>query len=140
MPGSSAVSLIFLAAIGLFALLPLVLSLRRPANVDSPWFWGYWFGVFALVALLLAWPKYRERQAYIEREYQGRTRAAQKWQGEEPDVAMSEPGKTEITLGPLAAGLAAITVASWVVYFWTRNRVAPSAASGDAPLPKASPP
>jgi uncharacterized membrane protein YbhN (UPF0104 family) len=122
MPGASVPSLIFVGALVLFALLPLVLQLRRQANVDSPWFWGYWFGIFALVALLLAWPKFQERQAHIEREFQGRTRAAQNLRGDEPDVELSAPGRTEITLWPLMAGLAAITVASWAVYYATRGR------------------
>lgn len=122
MPGASVPSLIFVGLLLLFALLPLVLQLRRQANVDSPWFWGYWFGIFALVALLLAWPKFQERQAQIEREGQGRTRAAQNLQGDEPDVELSAPGQTKVTLWPLIAGLGAITIVSWVVYYATRNR------------------
>lgn len=118
MSGASVPAVVFLGLLALFALLPLALQLRRGANTDSPWFWGYWFGVFALVSLFLAAPKFRERQAHIEREYQGRTRAAQNLQGEEPDVELSAPGRTEITLWPLFAGLGAITVASWMVYFW----------------------
>jgi uncharacterized membrane protein YbhN (UPF0104 family) len=126
MAGTSVPSLVFLGLLAIFALLPLALQLRRKANVDSPWFWGYWFGVFAIVALFLAAPKFRQRQAHIEREYQGRTRAAQSWQGEEPDVELSTPGRTEITLGPLFAGLGAITVGSWLVYFYTRRQSADS--------------
>jgi hypothetical protein len=127
MSGTSVPSLVFLGLLALFALLPLALQLRRQANVDSPWFWAYWFGVFALVALFLATPKFRERQAHIEREYQGRTRAAQNVQGQEPDVELSTPGRTEITLWPLYVGLAAITAVSWVVYFRTRQSTKASA-------------
>lgn len=121
MSSASVPSLVFVGLLVLFALLPLMLQLRRRANLDSPWFWGYWFGVFALAALLLAWPKFQERQAHIEREYQGRTRAAQNLQGDEPDIEMSAPGKTEITLWPLVAGLSAITIASWAVYYFSRG-------------------
>lgn len=120
MPDASVPWLVFSGLLVLFALLPLALQLRRRTAADSPWFWAYWFGIFSLVALFLASPKFRERQAHIEREYQGRTRAAQNLRGEEPDVALSTPGQTEITLWPLIAGLSAITVVSWLVYFRSR--------------------
>ena len=127
MSGASVPSLVFLGLLALFALLPFALSLRNRTSADSPWFWAYWFGVFALVALFLAGPKFRERQAYIEREYQGRTRAAQNLQGDEPDVALSEAGSTEITLWPLFLGMGAITVVSWIVYLrLARARSAPA--------------
>ena len=116
MSGASVPSLVFLGLLAIFALLPLVLGLRSRSNTDSPWFWAYWFGVFALVALFLAGPKFRERQAQIEREFQGRTRAAQNLQGDEPDVEMSEAGQTEITLWPLFVGLGVITILSWILH------------------------
>ena len=120
MPDASVPSLVFLGLLVLFALLPLALQLRQKSNLESPWFWAYWFGVFALLALFLAAPKFQVRQAHIEREYQGRTRAAQNLHGEEPDVELSAPGQTEITLGPLFAALTAITIVSWLVYYRTR--------------------
>jgi uncharacterized membrane protein YbhN (UPF0104 family) len=138
MSGASVPSLVFLGLLALFALLPLGLQLRRKANTDSPWFWGYWFGVFALVALFLAAPKFRERQAHIEREYQGRTRAAQNLQGAEPNVELSTPGQTEITLWPLFAGLGAVTVASWVVYFFVARQTSREVHSGAGDQTKAS--
>jgi uncharacterized membrane protein YbhN (UPF0104 family) len=139
MSGASVPSLIFLGLLVLFALLPLGLQLRQRANVDSPWFWAYWFGIFALVALFLAAPKFQARQAHIEREYQGRTRATQNLRGQEPDVELSEPGRTKITLWPLFAGLTAITVVSWVVYYFTRPRPEPPAAGNFAEPKKATP-
>lgn len=117
MSSASVPPLVFAGLLALFALLPLVLQLRRGAPVDSPWFWGYWFGIFALVALLLSYPKFQERQAQIEREYQGRTRATQQQRGDEPDVEMSTPERTEIALWPLVAGMAALTLASWIVHW-----------------------
>ena len=122
MPGSSVPPLVFAGLLALFALLPLALQLRQRINVDSPWFWGYWFGMFALVALFLSYPKFQERQSQIEREFQGRTRAAQNLRGQEPDVELSSPARTEITLWPLFAGLTAVTLVSWVVHWWTRPR------------------
>jgi uncharacterized membrane protein YbhN (UPF0104 family) len=139
MQGASVPSLIFLGLLVLFALLPLALQLRQQANLDSPWFWAYWFGIFALVALFLAAPKFQVRQANIEREYQGRTRAAQNLQGEEPDVELSEPGRTEITLWPLFAGLTAITIVSWLVYYRTRPQAGPPQAGNPEEPTKATP-
>jgi hypothetical protein len=89
---------------------------------DSPWFWAYLFGVAALVALALAGPKYGPRQAQIEREYQGRTRAAQNLSGATPDLALSTEERTLVSLRPLFFGLAGLTLAAWVVFWWTRSR------------------
>jgi hypothetical protein len=90
---------------------------------DSPWFWAYLFGTAALVALALAGPKYGPRQAQIEREYQGRTRAAQNLNGVEPDLEMSTAERTLITLRPLFIALAVITSLSWIVLWWKRSQV-----------------
>ncbi len=97
-----------------------VMSASRPL-ADSPWFWVYLFGIAALIALALAGPKFGERQAQIEREYQGRTRAAQNLNGAEPDVPLSTSERTLITLRPLFLALAAITAVGWIVHWWTRR-------------------
>jgi hypothetical protein len=88
---------------------------------DSPWFWGYLFGTAALVALALAGGKYGPRQAQIEREFQGRQRAAQNVSGQEPDVALSTAQRTLVTLRPLFIALAAITAGAWLI-FWRQHR------------------
>jgi hypothetical protein len=87
------------------------------AITDSPWFWVYLFATAALIALALMGPKYAARQAQIEREFQGRQRAAQSASGQEPTVALSSAEKTLITLRPLFLAMAAITVVAWIV-FW----------------------
>ena len=87
---------------------------------DSPWFWAYLFATAGLIGLALIGPKYAARQAQIEREYQGRQRAAQNLQGQEPTGTVSTAEKTLITLRPLFLGLAAATTIAWIV-FW-RNR------------------
>jgi hypothetical protein len=92
----------------------------RPLT-DSPWLWVYLFGTAALIALALAVPKFGPRQAQIEREYQGRTRAAQNLNGVEPDVAMSSAERTLVTLRPLFLTLAGITSLGWIVFWWTRR-------------------
>lgn len=92
---------------------------RQPIT-DSPWFWAYLFGTAALVALALASPKYSARQAQIEREYQGRSRAAQNLNGVAPNLRMSTAQRTIISLRPLFVVLAAVTAVAWLV-FWLRR-------------------
>jgi hypothetical protein len=87
---------------------------------DSPWFWAYLFTTAALIALALIGPKFTARQAQIEREYQGRQRAAQNIQGQEPTGDLSMAEKTLISLRPLFFGLAAITTIAWIVFYRTR--------------------
>jgi|SRR6185295_15672747 len=89
---------------------------QRPIT-DSPWFWVYLFATGALIALALMGPKFAARQAQIEREFQGRQRAAQSASGQEPSGALSSAEKTLITLRPLFLTMAAITVVAWIV-FW----------------------
>jgi hypothetical protein len=97
------------------------MAASRPL-ADSPWFWAYLFGTAALIALALAGPKFGPRQAQIEREYQGRTRAAQNLNGAEPNLPMSSSTRTIVTLRPLFLGLAAVTTVAWIVFWWTRRR------------------
>ena len=94
-------------------------STRTPIT-DSPWFWVYLFGTAALIALALLTPKYGPRQAQLEREFQGRQRAAQNLNGQQPSIALSSAGRTLISLQPLYFGLAAMTLVAWIV-FWLRH-------------------
>src|SRR4051812_26772560 len=94
---------------------------ERPIT-DSPWFWAYLFATSALIALALMGPKYAARQAQIEREFQGRQRAAQSAGGEHPSGGLSSAEKTLITLRPLFLGMAAITIVAWFL-FWRRQIV-----------------
>lgn len=119
---------------------------QKPANAsstprrwsDSPWFWAYLFGMGALGAILLATPKFSVRQAHIEREYQGRTRAAQNLNGQEPSLPMSTPGQTLIGLKPLVVVLSVATVGAWLVY-WRTSRLAAAANASDGPSAGDSP-
>lgn len=106
----------------LFAGVPFLLTLRNSAVTESPWFWAYLFGMFALVALSFAGPKFAARQAQLEQQFQGRERAMQIRSGEEPNIELSTPEETIITLWPLYAGLSAATVIAWVVFWITRRR------------------
>jgi hypothetical protein len=95
---------------------------RRTPITDSPWFWAYLFGTAALIALALLSPKYGPRQAQLEREFQGRQRAAQNLNGQEPSIALSSADRPLISLRPLFFGLAAITAVAWIV-FWLRRQL-----------------
>src|SRR5437762_3870103 len=90
----------------------------RPMT-DSPWFWAYVFTTAALIALALIGPKFAARQAQIEREFQGRQRAAQNIHGQAPSGALSTAEQTLISLRPLLFGLAAITTIAWIVFYRT---------------------
>jgi hypothetical protein len=92
----------------------------RPIT-DSPWFWAYLFSTAALIALALIDPKFGPRQAQVEREYQGRQRAAQSQGGQQPNVEMSSPHQTLISLRPLLLGLACLTIVAWIIFWRTRS-------------------
>ncbi len=96
------------------------MSAPRTPITDSPWFWVYLFGTAALIALALLTPKYGPRQAQLEREFQGRQRAAQNLNGREPSIALSSADRTLVSLRPLYFGLAAVTLVAWVV-FWRKH-------------------
>lgn len=113
----------------------------RPSLADSPWFWAYLFGAAALVALVAANTKFGPRQAQIEREFQARTRAAQQLNGQEPSVALSTPDRTLITLTPLWAVLAVITIVGWLLFWRSRRNAISSSDShlGSSLSPLAGP-
>ena len=92
----------------------------RGPITDSPWFWAYLFATAGLIALALMAPKFAQRQAHIEREFQGRQRAAESMNDREPTVPMSRASETLITLQPLFFALAAITMVAWIV-FWRKH-------------------
>jgi len=129
-------TILLLPLLVLFAGVPFLLTLRNSAVTESPWFWGYLFGMFALVALSFAGPKFAARQAQLEQQFQGRERAMQIRNGEEPDIELSTPDETIITLWPLYAGLSMATVVAWGVFWWTRRQTASPKTS--SPVPSSS--
>ena len=84
---------------------------------DSPWFWVSLFAVAALIGLAAISSKYAKRQAQIEREFQGRQRAAQNVQGQSPNVPLSTADETMIPLWPLVLGLAALIPIAWFILY-----------------------
>jgi hypothetical protein len=96
------------------------MSAATRSMTDSPWFWACVFAVAGLIGLSAIGPKYSQRQAQIEREFQGRQRAAQNAQGQAPSVPLSTPDQTLISLRPLFLGLAAVIAIAWFI-FWRRQ-------------------
>jgi hypothetical protein len=94
------------------------MSHTRGPVTDSPWFWAYLFATAGLIALALAGPKYRLRQAQIERQFEGRQPGAVHSVEEKSDPA-STAEETHITLRPLFLGLVAVTIVAWFVFWRT---------------------
>jgi len=92
----------------------------RPIT-DSPWFWICLFAAAGCISLAAIGPKYASRQAQIEREFQGRQRAAQNAQGQQPSLPLSTPERTVITLQPLVWVLAVSIAAGWFLLWWHRT-------------------
>jgi hypothetical protein len=101
----------------------------RPSITESPWFWAYAFGTAALIALFFAGQKFGPRQAQIEREYQARTRATQRLNGQEPSVELSTPERTLVTLQPLWYVVAAVTILGWLLFWRSRQQIGYSSTS-----------
>jgi hypothetical protein len=123
-------TILLLPLLVLFAGIPFLLTLRNSAVTESAWFWAYLFGMFALVALSFAGPKFAARQAQLEQQFQGRERAMQIGNGEEPSMELSPPRNTIVTLWPLYAGLSGATVMAWVVFWWNRRKTEPAGGGG----------
>jgi len=106
----------------------------RPSLSDSPWFWAYLFGVAALIGAVLVAPKYGQRQAQIEREYQGRERALELQHGQAPQGQLSTPRQTIIPLRPLLVAVAIATAGAWLLFWRSRQVSRPVSASPEATL------
>jgi hypothetical protein len=84
---------------------------------DSPWFWACLFAAAALIGLALISSKYGKRQAQIEREFQGRQRAAQNVQGQSSDIPLSTPDQTMIPLWPLVLALTSLILITFFILY-----------------------
>src|SRR5690348_8049678 len=102
----------------------------RPIT-DSPWFWVCLFAAAALIGLAAISSKYAKRQAQIEREFQGRQRAAQNVQGQSPNVKLSTADETIIQLWPLVLAFTALIPIAWFFF----NRRQSTTASTSPPEP-----
>jgi hypothetical protein len=107
----------------------------RPIT-DSPWFWVCLFAAAALIGLAAISSKYAKRQAQIEREFQGRQRAAQNVQGQAPNVKLSTADETIIQLWPLVLAFTALIPIAWFIF---RCRQSAMTSSSDAGPPTPNP-
>ena len=88
---------------------------------DSPWFWVTLFCSAALAVLVVARGQVAQRQAIIERQNQGRQRAAEMAATGEAVTEMSTPENTVITIDGLIVVLAVILLISGNMYWlWRR--------------------
>lgn len=90
----------------------------RTPLTHSLWFWVYVFSAAALAALLIMGPRFADRQAQLEKNYQARNRANQRALGQPVEGKVSQPGDTIITLTPLYIGLGILFVLAWVMVWW----------------------
>jgi hypothetical protein len=96
-------------------------SATRSPVTDSPWLWLLLFSLFGLIVLAVMSRKYDRRQANIERNYQARSRVAERLTAEnnsqsakriaeaEAPRAYAAPGDKLIPLWPLAILLGLIS-------------------------------
>jgi hypothetical protein len=103
----------------------------KKSVLDSPWYWLYVFSAAALAALFLAGPRYAQRQAQLERNYQARQRAVQHRVGEAPSTPLSEPSRTHIPLWPLFGVLSVLLLIAW----WKLGRRQPGGPLATEPEP-----
>jgi len=89
---------------------------RKSVTQTLP-FWIYVFAAAGLAALMIMGPRFGQRQAQIERNYQGRVRANQRAVGEKPSGGLSTPDSTIITLTPLYVVLVAVLLVAWF-FMW----------------------
>ena len=97
---------------------------------ESIWFWIVCFSAAGLLALTAIGPKYAQRQAQIERQYQARGQvhrdvAEGRPLGEMADrdiVRYSTAGDTLISLRPLEIALVVVIFIATVALVWQRLR------------------
>lgn len=97
---------------------------HRPPIAESPWLWVCLFATVAVIVLATIGPKYRDRQAEIERQYQSRQRAGHVVMNEHGRAAPSTAENTIIGLDPLILVFGAIVAAGWAVLWWRYFRPA----------------
>jgi hypothetical protein len=97
---------------------------------DSPWFWVTLFCLAGLAVLLVARGQVDQRQTRIERQTQGRQRAAEMAATGETQTEMSTPGNTVVTIEPLIVLLVLGALVAGGM-FWHDRRGGQHAAESD---------
>ena len=120
---------------------------KKPPLTDSPWFWLYIFSTAALIALVVAQPKYRPRQTQLERRFLARQEGGQTIKGSEGNTIVKPAGDNLILrLGPLFLIVGSLLMVAWSRLWWSRfipqkNKAATDAfrSSADVTKPIAEP-
>ena len=94
---------------------------KRSALADSPWFWAYVFLTSAIIALVLAAPKYYTRQTQLERRFLARQEGGQTIKGSDGQ-SIPPPTKDNLILrlGPLFVICGLLLMVAWSRFWWTR--------------------
>ena len=95
-------------------------SSARVPITDSPWFWAYLFGTAAVVALMLAGPRYSQRQPQLERQFAARQRGGQAIAGPNGSVPPSTSEQMIISLRPLYILLIMLLSVGWIGFYYRR--------------------
>jgi hypothetical protein len=98
------------------------MSTAKPPITDSPWFWACLFASAGLFVLWYFSGQYAERQLRIERQGQGRMRAAEIAAEGEARTEVSMPGELAMPLTPIFVILAALLCGAWAMFWWQRGR------------------
>ncbi|MGD9721616.1 MAG: hypothetical protein AB7O59_05990 [Pirellulales bacterium] len=95
----------------------------KPSPTDSPWLWMMIFCAFGLVMLLVAWPKYSQRQSRLELKYRAEQEIARREGLSDAELpaarqaAEAPPEGLIIPLWPVALLVAVLLVVSGAM-FW----------------------
>lgn len=92
----------------------------RPPLSDSPWFWAYVFATGAVVSLLLAQPRYGDRQSQLERQFTARQTSGQVVVGDHGPIPPSTPERMVLPLRPLLVVCCLTMVLGWGGLCWHR--------------------
>lgn len=103
---------------------------KRRRLVESPWFWGYLFACGAAAGLLLGTPKYRTRQAQLEKQYRARVAAGQTTEIPGVIASTDQPGNTFVPLWPLFALCAVVVLVVGAGLAWTQFRARTGSPAG----------
>ena len=94
---------------------------KKPPLTDSPWFWLYIFSTAALIALVVAQPKYRPRQTQLERRFLARQEGGQTIKGSDGGTIVKPTGDNLILrLGPLFLIVGSLLMVAWSRLWWSR--------------------
>ena len=102
-----------------------------PAATDSPWFWVMVFSAAGLLVLVIAWPKYIQRQARIELQYRASQEVTRRRvegepsarpRGQEGDARPPAAGELLVPLWPIGVALALVLCIAAIMFVRGRRR------------------